>query len=77
VTATAVWVSDGLCAQTDPEAFYPEKGKSPESARGVCRRCPVQPECLEWALDSNQQYGVWGGTTAKQRQRMRRARRNG
>ena len=67
------WQIDGLCAQTDPESFYPDKGKPADAARRVCRRCPVQDDCLTWALETNEQFGVWGGLTANQRREMRRA----
>lgn len=61
----------GLCAQTDPEAFHPDKGTPSTPAQAVCRRCPVEADCLEYALATDQRFGVWGGTTARERHAMR------
>jgi WhiB family transcriptional regulator, redox-sensing transcriptional regulator len=71
------WRAEALCAQTDPEAFFPEKGGSTRDAKAVCRRCPVTAECLEWALANDQRYGVWGGTSAPERAALRRSRTGG
>ena len=60
-----------LCAQTDPEVFFPEKGGDPRPAVALCGTCPVQAPCLEYALAHRELAGVWGGTTARSRQRMR------
>jgi WhiB family redox-sensing transcriptional regulator len=66
--------SAGLCAQTDPDLFFPEKGASSAAAISICRRCPIRAECLEFAIDEPGFHGVWGGTTQKQRQMLRRDR---
>jgi WhiB family redox-sensing transcriptional regulator len=66
------WMRDGLCAQTDPDAFHPASGESLLPAQSVCRVCRVQTECLVYALEHNEQHGVWGGTSARQRQAMLR-----
>lgn len=63
---------DALCVQTDPEAFFPEKGGRVEPAKRVCARCPVRAECLEYALAHDERFGVWGGQSAAARARMRR-----
>ncbi len=68
------WKADALCAETDPEAFFPEKGDKPYAALRICQRCAVQKECLQYAVENNERYGVWGGTTEKQRQELRRHR---
>ena len=65
------WRGDALCTQTDPEVFFPEKGESNKSAKKVCAACPVAAECLEYALAHSDLVGVWGGTSAKGRQRIR------
>lgn len=68
------WREDALCGQTDPEAFFPEKGGNPGGdAKRICALCGVQPECLEYALTTGQDEGVWGGFTAHELKRMRRA----
>jgi WhiB family redox-sensing transcriptional regulator len=65
------FMTQGLCAQTDPEAFFPEPGASVEPAKAVCRRCPVQTECLAYALTHDERFGVWGGTSANERAVLR------
>lgn len=68
------WYASAVCAQTDPEVFYPEKGGSPLVAKKVCAVCPVRAECLEWALDTMEVWGTWGGTTPMERRKLRLAR---
>jgi WhiB family redox-sensing transcriptional regulator len=68
------WMSDGLCAQTDPELFHPEHGQKNAEAKRVCLACPVRATCLEWALETGQQFGIWGGAGEDERRRMRAAR---
>ncbi|MDQ3222017.1 MAG: WhiB family transcriptional regulator [Gemmatimonadota bacterium] len=58
-----------LCAQTDPELFYPKKGGTGSAAKAVCRLCDVRAECLTDALASGEQHGVWGGLSLGQRRR--------
>lgn len=67
------WQERGLCRQVDPDLFYPERGYSPEDAKAICRRCDVRAECLRYALDRNEQHGVWGGKTEKERRALNRA----
>jgi WhiB family transcriptional regulator, redox-sensing transcriptional regulator len=66
------WRTEALCAQTDHEAFFPEVGRSAREARGVCARCPVTAECLEWAVEHDERFGIWGGATARERVKLRR-----
>jgi WhiB family transcriptional regulator, redox-sensing transcriptional regulator len=73
------WVSRGACQRADPDLFFPVTDQGPAAAqvaaaKDVCRRCPVQPECLEFALISGQRFGVWGGASEQERSRMRRNR---
>jgi WhiB family redox-sensing transcriptional regulator len=65
---------EGLCAQTDPEAFFPEKGASIRAAKLVCSRCPIRVECLTDALDRGERYGVWGGLSERERRELERGR---
>lgn len=65
------WMADALCAETDPDAFFPDKGGSSVEAKRVCARCPVQQECLEYALTHDERFGVWGGASERERRRMR------
>jgi len=61
------WASDALCAQTDPESFFPDKGGSTREAKKVCAQCFVQAECLDWALTTNEKFGIWGGLSERER----------
>ena len=66
------WQTDALCAQTDPEAFFPEKGGSTREAKRVCRSCEVRAECLEYALEHDERFGIWGGMSERERRRLKR-----
>jgi WhiB family redox-sensing transcriptional regulator len=65
------WMRDGLCAQTDPEEFFPNKGSSTRAAKAVCATCPVETKCLLYALEHNERFGVWGGTSERERRKLR------
>ena len=67
------WQERALCAQTDPEAFFPEKGGSTREAKRICSGCEVRPECLEYALAHDERFGIWGGLSERERRRLRRA----
>lgn len=65
-----------LCAETDPELFFPEQGSGTSgpvlAARRICGACPAQAECLEWALDYPENLsGIWGGTSERERRKLR------
>ena len=66
------WQDRALCAQTDPEAFFPEKGGSTREAKRVCRGCEVRAECLEYALEHDERFGIWGGLSERERRRLKR-----
>ena len=66
------WQADALCAQTDPEAFFPEKGGSTRDAKKICAQCEVKAECLEYALSNDERFGIWGGLSERERRRLRR-----
>ncbi|MBS9532607.1 WhiB family transcriptional regulator [Mycobacterium sp. M1] len=65
------WREQALCAQTDPEAFFPNQGGSPRLAKQICMQCPVRRECLKFALDNNERFGVWGGYSERERRALR------
>lgn len=67
------WQERALCAQTDPEAFFPEKGGSTREAKRICSGCEVRAECLEYALAQDERFGIWGGLSERERCRLRRA----
>jgi WhiB family redox-sensing transcriptional regulator len=70
------WRQEALCAETDPEAFFPEKGGSTREAKRVCVGCPVRMQCLEYALDNDERFGIWGGLSERERRRVKLARRS-
>ena len=70
------WQERALCAQTDPESFFPEKGGSTREAKKVCLACEVRSECLEYALAHRIEHGVWGGASERERRRILRRRRD-
>ena len=67
------WQDRALCAQTDPESFFPEKGGSTREAKRVCRSCEVKGECLDYALENDERFGIWGGMSERERRRLKRA----
>ena len=66
------WQERALCAQTDPEAFFPEKGGSTREAKRVCLSCDVRSQCLEYALAHDERFGIWGGLSERERRRLKR-----
>ena len=66
------WQERALCAQTDPEAFFPEKGGSTREAKRVCQSCDVRAECLEYAIANDERFGIWGGLSERERRRIKR-----
>ena len=65
--ASLSWQESALCAHTNPEAFFPEKGGSIREAKLVCQQCPVKAACLEYALAHNERFGLWGGLSERER----------
>ena len=75
--APAQWRKSASCRDTDPDLFFPVGTTGPalvqiDQAKKVCQDCPVQQECLEFALSTNQDSGVWGGTSEEERRKLRR-----
>jgi WhiB family redox-sensing transcriptional regulator len=68
----ASWQEQALCAQTDPEAFFPEKGGSTRDAKRVCLSCEVRVECLEYAMEQDERFGIWGGLSERERRRLKK-----
>ncbi|XVV39765.1 WhiB family transcriptional regulator (plasmid) [Streptomyces sp. CA-100214] len=71
------WRARSACRTEDPDLFFPLGNTGPallqiQEAKAVCRRCPVMERCLQWALESGQEHGVWGGTHEDERRRMKR-----
>ncbi|MFC7617592.1 WhiB family transcriptional regulator [Actinokineospora soli] len=66
------WQERALCAQTDPEAFFPEKGGSTREAKRICLGCEVRAECLEYALAHDERFGIWGGLSERERRKLKK-----
>ena len=66
------WQADALCAETDPEAFFPEKGGSTRDAKRICDTCEVRQQCLEYALENDERFGIWGGLSERERRKLRK-----
>ncbi len=68
------WQTRANCMGVDPDLFFPERGASTREAKEVCRGCVVREDCLEYALDNGEKFGIWGGMSERERRRLRRAR---
>ena len=71
------WRHHAACREVDPELFFPIGNTGPallqsDEAKQVCRRCPVMEPCLEWAVESGQDAGVWGGMSEDERRAYKR-----
>ena len=69
-TVKLAWQTDALCAQTDPEAFFPEKGGSTKNAKEICNTCDAQENCLDYALENDERFGIWGGLSERERRKL-------
>lgn len=70
--------SAARCSQADPEAWFPPpRSNAGTAAKQVCARCPIQPECLAWAVATGQTHGIWGGKSERERRPLRRHLRGG
>ncbi|MGH8906789.1 MAG: WhiB family transcriptional regulator [Egibacteraceae bacterium] len=79
ISPLPLWRNRAACLDTDPELFFPIGTTGPaldqiERAKAVCRDCPVITQCLESALETNQDAGVWGGLSEDERRTLRRSR---
>ena len=71
------WRDAAGCRDTDPELFFPDRDvrsarTQVKMAKMICRSCPVSATCLNWALASGQEAGIWGGLTEEERRRLHR-----
>lgn len=76
------WRERAACRHTDADLFFPAGNTGPaveqiHAAKAVCRSCPVQEACLQFALESNQEAGIWGGRDEDERRRLRKVWRAG
>lgn len=73
-TELPAWHLDAACRGADPDLFFPERGESTRAAKAICAGCPVQSECLDWAVGNNEPGGIWGGSSERQRRLLRKVR---
>jgi WhiB family transcriptional regulator, redox-sensing transcriptional regulator len=69
------WKLKSACRGVDPDLFFPDRGGSVREAKEVCRGCPVREECLRYALENGESFGIWGGTSERERRSLRSRRR--
>lgn len=69
------WIDRAACRESDPELFWPSTGEDPRAAIAICEECPVRQECLDYALTLGEMDGIWGGTSGRQRRRIRSTQR--
>lgn len=67
------WSDGALGTQVDPELFHPLKGGSTADAKRICKRCDVREQCLQFALENHERWGIWGGLSERQRRRLGRS----
>lgn len=70
------WMAEALCAQTDPEVWFPEKGGSTLEAKRMCARCDVTEKCGVYALANDERFGVWGGMSQQERRKLLKGRKS-
>lgn len=68
------WQVDANCIGVDPDIFFPERGASTKEAKSICAACKAKTDCLNYALDNGEKFGIWGGTSERERRRLRRSR---
>lgn len=66
------WAAFAACAGHEGMAFFPQNKREEVSALAICAACPVVDDCLDHALATNERFGIWGGTTEKQRKQLSR-----
>ena len=65
------WRRQALCAQVDPDLWFPEKGGGTKDAKTICRRCPVLAPCRAWVIEADERFGVAGGLSERDRRKLR------
>lgn len=68
------WQDFAACKGSDPEVFFPARGDDARPAQAICSSCAVKAACLAYALDNGEHFGIWGGTSERERRRIRRRR---
>lgn len=68
------WQNYANCLGADTDLFFPERGSSTRKAKAICGECQVKLECLDFALDNGERFGIWGGLSERERRRVRHER---
>ncbi len=68
------WQDLANCRGADPDLFFPQRGASTRTAKGICRECQVRAECLEFAIVSSEKFGIWGMMSERERRKIRKER---
>jgi WhiB family redox-sensing transcriptional regulator len=71
---TRNWARRAMCQDLNTEDFYPQRGESTVHIKMICRSCPVVKPCLEYSMRNMEKFGIWGGTSERERRKMRTAR---
>jgi WhiB family redox-sensing transcriptional regulator len=66
------WYERAACLEADADSFFPEKGGSSRPAKRVCSACIVRTECLAYALENDERFGIWGGMSERERRQLKR-----
>jgi WhiB family redox-sensing transcriptional regulator len=74
LTGELAWQDDANCKGANADLFFPERGASTRTAKGICRECQVRVECLEFAITTGEKFGIWGGMSERERRRVRKER---
>ena len=65
------WQVSAACKGSDANLFFPERGASTRVAKAICRECAVRDECLDFAIDTGEKFGIWGGMSERERRRVK------
>lgn len=65
------WMDRGACLDEPPDLFFPARGEDTRPGKAICHTCPFEAECLAYALDNAERWGIWGGTSERERRQMR------
>jgi WhiB family redox-sensing transcriptional regulator len=68
------WQDYSNCRGADADLFFPERGASTRKAKAICNACQVKAECLEFAIQQSEKFGIWGGLSERERRRIRKER---
>ena len=68
------WQDFANCSGADQDLFFPERGASTRKAKAICNACQVKADCLEFAIQQSEKFGIWGGLSERERRRIRKER---